>query len=234
MKQCTGCHKTLDASCFSSDRRASDGLQSRCKNCINRSRREKYQADPELFREKRRAYYANNTQIVAEVNRKSREKNRDYLLAAKKEYYERIKLDPNWQEIQRKKRLENKESKRAYDAKYAEANSAKKVLMAREWQKANPLRRSTITHSYDARRRAITAEGDATTVIHKWITQQKKECYWCGVKCKQKFHIDHYQPLSKEGRHEISNLVVSCPSCNLKKNAKDPFVFAQKEFGRLF
>ena len=49
---------------------------------------------------------------------------------------------------------------------------------------------------------------------------------------KKDYHIDHIMPLSKGGRHTISNLVVSCPTCNLQKNAKDPYQFAQ-ERGRL-
>ena len=39
-------------------------------------------------------------------------------------------------------------------------------------------------------------------------------------------------PLSKGGEHTLTNLVVSCPTCNLQKNAKDPIEFANK-LGRL-
>lgn len=60
-----------------------------------------------------------------------------------------------------------------------------------------------------------------------------KVYYWCSCSLKNKTtHIDHYEPLSRGGAHTISNLVVSCSNCNLRKRAKDPIEFAQS-IGRL-
>ncbi len=47
----------------------------------------------------------------------------------------------------------------------------------------------------------------------------------------QKFNIDHYIPLSKNGPDLKSNMVTSCYSCNKRKGAKNPEKFL-KEFNR--
>lgn len=49
------------------------------------------------------------------------------------------------------------------------------------------------------------------------------KCFYC--RCDVGFHdmhIDHFIPIAKGGRHESSNLRVSCPRCNLSKGAKLP------------
>jgi len=64
--------------------------------------------------------------------------------------------------------------------------------------------------------------------MKEWILKQEKVCYWCGVDCSDNFHIDHYYPLAKGGKHDVDNLVLSCPHCNLSKGAKLPDVFARE------
>jgi len=51
-------------------------------------------------------------------------------------------------------------------------------------------------------------------------------CYYCGIDLKNvKMHLDHKMPLYKSGIHDITNLVPSCASCNLRKGTK-----TEKEF----
>lgn len=138
--------------------------------------------------------------------------------------------------------------KKAYDAEYLKRNidrilartreysrrhADKKKAQALEWARRNPEKRRAISHNDKVKRRLKEKAGDSTAVIFKWIQATPKVCYWCGDKCKRKYHIDHYQPLSKGGEHRISNLVIACPTCNLRKNAKDPLEFAAS-VGRLF
>ena len=59
----------------------------------------------------------------------------------------------------------------------------------------------------------------------KWVSEQEKVCLWCGVACEEGFHVDHVTPLSKGGPHELWNLAVTCPRCNLRKNARHPVAF---------
>ena len=60
-----------------------------------------------------------------------------------------------------------------------------------------------------------------------WIDSQAKVCFWCGVPCEGNFQVDHFHPLSKGGRHELANLEISCPTCNQRKGAKLPAIFAK-------
>jgi hypothetical protein len=123
--------------------------------------------------------------------------------------------------------------KKKYDAEYHKKNAEKKKEIAKKWIKNNKEKRKFIIFTYDSKRRAIKKIGDSFSAVKKWAENQKKICYWCNINCEKKYHIDHYFPLAKGGSHTIDNLVIACPSCNMKKNAKDPFCFANEK-GRLF
>jgi 5-methylcytosine-specific restriction endonuclease McrA len=125
------------------------------------------------------------------------------------------------------------EKKSSYDQAYRARDPEKWKQRARRWVKANPEKRRAILFSYTARRRSQEKQGDSTAAIRQWIKSAKKVCYWCEAKCSREYHVDHYQPLAKGGKHEISNLVIACPKCNLRKNARDPLKFAAM-MGRLF
>ncbi len=62
---------------------------------------------------------------------------------------------------------------------------------------------------------------------------QKGKCIYCNKKLGNKYHEDHIIPLSKGGSNYISNIQLTCVSCNCSKKASDPYVYAQK-LGRLF
>lgn len=104
---------------------------------------------------------------------------------------------------------------------------------AKEWCARNPELSREIKRRYKARRRAQEDGGASARDVLEWKRNQKKVCYWCGAKCGDDHTIDHYEPLSKGGAHELSNLVIACRSCNLRKNARDPYEFAAS-VGRLF
>lgn len=140
------------------------------------------------------------------------------------------------------------DKKKSYDAEYFEknrakivtrnsaysrANKEKTVANAKRWTTKNAERRKAISQSYKHRRRASEKTGISGPELSAWKKAAPKICYWCGVCCKKKSVVDHYEPLAKGGKHEIGNLVISCRSCNATKSAKDPYVFAQS-IGRLF
>lgn len=52
--------------------------------------------------------------------------------------------------------------------------------------------------------------------------RQKGRCYDCGKKLGNKWHRDHRVPRSRGGSDHVSNAVLLCPVCNLKKGAKFP------------
>jgi 5-methylcytosine-specific restriction endonuclease McrA len=64
--------------------------------------------------------------------------------------------------------------------------------------------------------------------FYQWGSSQPKICHWCGVNCAEKFDIDHVVPISKGGKHELENLVISCAPCNRRKRNKLPEEFVAK------
>lgn len=93
-----------------------------------------------------------------------------------------------------------------------------------------------------ARRRALknaATVGDGKQIavwMKSWRRKRLVTCYWCSNKFSGKScHMDHIVPLSKGGAHTLSNLCVSCPTCNLGKNAKLPMIWNRTlEQPRLF
>jgi 5-methylcytosine-specific restriction endonuclease McrA len=118
--------------------------------------------------------------------------------------------------------------------RWRERNEEHCAAYQRRWSAKNPDRvRAHQLISQATRRSRIAASSEPVGKIAGWVRSVPKICHWCGVKCAKNYHVDHYHPVSKGGRHEVKNLVIACPPCNLRKSAKDPYEFAASR-GRLF
>jgi 5-methylcytosine-specific restriction endonuclease McrA len=137
-----------------------------------------------------------------------------------KKRYDKIYQDENKEVITKRRR------------EYQSRTSSERSAAALSWARSNPEKRRAISNAYKHRRRSIEKNGSSTVELMAWESAAKKDCYWCGKKGLDKYHVDHYYPLSKGGAHHVENLVISCPSCNLRKSAKDPIAWAN-ENGRL-
>lgn len=128
--------------------------------------------------------------------------------------------------------LKNRGKRLADGKAYREKNRHQFTQWMADWRKANPEKDRENRRASQSRRRA-GGKGASPTEMKAWAAQQQKICHWCGARCEENYHVDHYEPLARGGRHEIANLVISCPPCNLRKSAKDPYDFAAS-LGRLF
>ena len=165
--------------------------------------------------ESNKHYRENNDESIKLYGKLWRENNKD------KKYM----VDKKWKE-------NNKEKVNKYKKAYKDRNKEKISLKNKEYRKTDMGK--FVQKNYKHKRRAIEKSGDVTTKQLLELTKNAKTCYWCNTSLKNKVvHIDHYVPLSKGGLHTISNLVVTCSECNLKKNAKDPLEFAMG-LGKLF
>lgn len=104
-------------------------------------------------------------------------------------------------------------------------NRRQRILYASTWVKNNPEKRSAISQNYKAKRRAMVSSGLCSADFRKWKNDQAKVCAYCGQCCKEKYHVDHILPLVRGGKHELVNLAISCPTCNLRKHSKTPDEF---------
>ena len=51
---------------------------------------------------------------------------------------------------------------------------------------------------------------------------EEDTCFYCGKKLANKIHVDHFIPWSFTKDDKIWNFVLSCPTCNTRKNNKIP------------
>jgi 5-methylcytosine-specific restriction endonuclease McrA len=65
------------------------------------------------------------------------------------------------------------------------------------------------------------------------LRQQRGRCSYCGKRIRKgDLHWDHHNPVALGGTNYPSNIQPTCSSCNIKKGAKDPLVFA-RSLGKL-
>jgi len=128
-------------------------------------------------------------------------------------------------------RAEHREEIAAYYAAYYAEHRAEIASKYSAWQKANPDKMRAKNHRRRARK---TGNGGTHTAddIKRQGDSQSWKCWWrgpgCLIDCKDKYHVDHLVPLSRGGHNNPSNLVISCPVCNLKKLDKLPHEFLER------
>ena len=118
----------------------------------------------------------------------------------------------------------NAEKFKAYSAAYYQFNADTCKASRVTFRKANPEKSRASNQLRSARERGaiVIADKKAITAWMKSIRLKPTvTCYWCLSSFKSsRIHIDHINSLSKGGEHSLANLCVSCPKCNLTKQAK--------------
>ncbi len=113
-----------------------------------------------------------------------------------------------------------------------QANPEKEKSYAREYTSNNRTR-------INARTRAWCAENRAHYLASKRTAAARRRNAGCGVSSQEwaairerfgarcayclatgELQMDHVEPISRGGRHEINNVVPACPSCNASKKDK--------------
>jgi 5-methylcytosine-specific restriction endonuclease McrA len=83
------------------------------------------------------------------------------------------------------------------------------------------------------RARKLAAGGRHTAAdIKRLYGRQRGKCANCAASLRSGYHADHITPLARGGSNDILNIQLLCPSCNTRKHAKDPLVWARQN-GRL-
>ena len=227
MKKCSMCGEEKPLEMFVKLKKSKDGHAAHCKACKKLKDKAYYERTKENNRDKRKAY---------------REANRDYIAAWKKEYYsdpenkykkanrDRVYREQNKDSVsERKKKYyeENKNKIREYKTNYYHENKEYLLAYYREYYEEN----SQVYKDRAKNRRAKLKEAEGVFYkadVDKLYNLQKGLCVYCKSALLEDFHVDHIMPLSLGGSNWPENLQLLCPTCNLRKHAKDPFEWANE------
>lgn len=203
MKVCTKCNIEKTKDGFRKHKGKKDGLSSQCKSCVSRNDREYRDNNQEKIAAGKQQYTANNQVKITTYQQQYTANNQEKIATYNRQYY---------------------------------ANNQEKIVDCSRQYRVNNTDKIA-AYSRNSRARKRNAYGSHTVAeIRAIFDSQLGLCANCKAKLfksgKYKFHVDHIVPLVKGGSNDRYNLQCLCPTCNLRKNAKDPFDWA-KENGRL-
>ena len=124
-------------------------------------------------------------------------------------------------------KLENPLKVKKSGAKRYIKNKDRMLSMNKEWNRINSVKMRSYCAARRARLKSCNERFTNLDVDHIY-TAQKGRCAYCKAKVGNRYHVDHIVPMAKGGRNRKDNLQICCPTCNLKKSAKDPIDFAQE------
>jgi 5-methylcytosine-specific restriction endonuclease McrA len=172
--------------------------------------------------EQNRQYYEANKESVQKQQQK-------YYAENKEDSYSRLIQwrNDNREKVRKHNRLSYKNnlaSRKKKNRQWRIANPEKTRRYRREWAIKFPEKEQERNRSSSQARRArklgaIDPSNPVTAAIiarRTWLFGNA--CAYCGGN--GPLHLDHVEPLARDGRHTPGNLVPACGRCNLSKGAK--------------
>lgn len=228
IKICIKCNIEKNINEFSF-RKDTNKYRNECKDCIRKQHKEYWNIEENKIR---KLLYMKEYIKKEEYKKARREYQKKFNKTEKRKEY--MKIYRKSEKMKNYLKIYSKQYRKTYCKKntfiekikqYNEKNKEHLKEYAKNYRQSQ--RGIILRNNSHQKRRTIKKQGDVTSEQILNIHEKTKKCYWCGVNLKNvKTHIDHYEPLSKGGKHTISNLVVSCDKCNMKKHDKDPLEFA--------
>lgn len=233
LKPCRKCKNLFPRTREYFDARADapDGLRAECKACRRAYMRD-YHDRPEV-REKDKAYRDSHKEEINERSAEWRERKLAENPSFNHEHYEKYGKSES-----------RKSYMRGYAHKYNQRPDVKAKARSRsERRRQTPegrirdmeYRRSPTGIAKQkvrkqrrrARMRGAPGQFTAADVLLQFKSQKGK-CWWCGCELSSDYHADHLIPLSRGGTNHPENIVVSCPTCNISRQAKMPWEWANR------
>ena len=95
------------------------------------------------------------------------------------------------------------------------------------WKENNPEKNMRARKVLKAKRKheQRSTNNPATLTSKEWSETLEffdNSCAYCGIVLEEGYHKDHFIPLCMGGEYTAANIIPSCPSCNMRKNAMHP------------
>lgn len=233
LKRCSKCREEKPRDQFHKNKTASDGLHNQCKTCRStyraehkeelREYKQRYRAENrEAILESKRQYYAANAERLGERQREYNAINAERIAARKREYY-LAHIDHV-----REYRAKNADRIREQGRTYRAANAERVREYKRTVRQSPDGKAAHRAESHNRRARAMATGGKHTAadINRARLAQIDKRgrliCWWCAQPIDGEYHVDHRVPIARGGSNDPGNLVISCPTCNLRKHDKLP------------
>jgi len=237
-KRCTKCGEVKPATPeFFHRVKSRMGLRADCKLCENARSREWHQQHPnyahehyiahkEEYDERAREWNRNHRTIRAGYTakwrtanpEKSRVLSRKYAREGRERNPEKAKArSVARREYNRQWKRDHREDSNERRRKWREMHPEIRREKDRKYRAENRDKMRVLYHNYRARK--VTAEGthNAADTREIWERQEGK-CLYCGAVLNGDAHLDHFIPLSHNGRNSKVNLAWACSVCNWSKN----------------
>jgi 5-methylcytosine-specific restriction endonuclease McrA len=222
LKQCSKCGFPFPATTdfFYVNSSAKSGISATCKECTKARVKAHTQAHSEQIREYQSHYRETHTEEMRDWKKQHYKANKEQISKQHKAYAATHKE-------QQRERMErymatHRDDYLDYHQQYYEEN---KEQILEQMRRHNNTEHGRLLHraSWHKRKARKKAIGGVYTAqdIQLQYTRQKGKCYWCHKRLGQ-YHIDHVIPLFRGGSNAPDNLVIACPTCNLKKGIKLP------------
>lgn len=192
-----------------------------------------------------RVYYQSNCEELKVKASLYRKVNPDKVAAAQHSWYTRHceerreygrllrdKYSAEFSERDRSYHRVHRESRNESCRAWYAANRDYSLKRSQCYREAN--RDKFVAYASNRKARKLSAGGTYTGVdVLLQYDRQKGKCFWgvlvnplCVVDLVLGYHVDHVVPLSLGGSNGPENIVLACPSCNMKKNASHPMDWA--------
>jgi flagellar biosynthesis GTPase FlhF len=204
MKVCKTCEISKEITEFYKSNYGASTFSS-CKECVKKRTNKHYHSNLDKIKIQRKKHREENKEKIKEQKREYYKKNKERLKKkALAQYYEN-----------HEKRLAQK---REYHQKHKERANAKR----KQWNTDNPEKRR-YSRTLEKAKRRVRMENQMGYMPDDYENilweEQEGLCFYC-LRELDSFHLEHMVPISKEGLHDISNVCLSCPDCNLAKGTK--------------
>ncbi len=207
LKKCKSCFIVKSLDNYHKCKKSRYGVVTECKECRAKYNKQLFTNDKERMLKVRRDYKKNNPIKTKESNAIYAEKNKDEINKRCRESYHK-----------------NIDKEKARNKKYRDNNKDKEKARKKRYQQTENYK--DVRRRAEFKYRALELSTDDKTItkqsLEDLLSKQNNKCYHCGIELDSKKHLDHFYPLSKGGANSISNVVWSCPHCNLSKGAKMP------------